>query len=144
VPNFSLRFVRGDQGGQAAVEFALVVPVLVLLVMGIVVFSNLYRDHNQLVGAVAAASRFEAICNGVTTAGANATAVGTAAAGNLSPAPSFSFNDLTTGNPAASTSSCGIPEGHQIQVTGTSNQSVNLYVWNFSVPLSNSVTVTEQ
>jgi Flp pilus assembly protein TadG len=142
--------VKDESGGQALVEFAIVIPVLVLLVTGIVVFSNLYRQHQTLVGATEAAARFEAICNGLQSSGATADSVGTAAATALSPAPTFTFDDLTTGSSNPPNTSpgtgykCGVNDGDQIKVTGSSTQTINLYIWSFTETLTHSVTITEQ
>lgn len=38
---------RGDRGA-AILEFALVVPFFIILVMGIIDFSNAYNDHNSV------------------------------------------------------------------------------------------------
>jgi Flp pilus assembly protein TadG len=142
VPRVSPGRLR-DDNGQSLVEFAMVLPILLTVALGIIVFGNLYRDHQQVTGAVAAAARFEAICNGANTG--DATTIGTAAATGLSPAPTFTYNDLTTGNPLAPhAANCGIAHGDQIKVTGQSTQSVNLFIWHFGVKLTNSVTVTEQ
>lgn len=49
--------------GAAAVEFALVVPVLLLLVFGIIEFSRLYNQQISLTNAARAAARVMAIAN---------------------------------------------------------------------------------
>lgn len=141
----SLRFLRKDEGGQAVVEFAMVIPLFMLIVLGIVVFGNLYRDHQTVVGATSAAARFEAICNGIPASNTStATSVGQAAGGSLNPLPTFTFQDVTLGQAAASTSNCQIPSGDQIKVTGSTNENVNTYIWNLHLTLSSTTTVTEQ
>ena len=141
----SLRFLSTDEGGQSVVEFAMVVPLFMLIVLGIVVFGNLYRDHQTVIGATAAAARFEAICNGIPASNpATATSVGQAAGGSLSPLPTFTFQDLTLGKTASSTSNCQIPSGDQIKVTGSASEDVNTFIWNFHLSLSSTTTVTEQ
>ena len=124
------------------------VPVLAIIATGIVVFGNLYRQHQTLVGATEAAARFESICNGLSSTSQTAATVGQNAATAIT--ASFSFDDLTTGstNPPSSTPGlgykCGVADGDQIKVTGSSAQSINLYIWSYSLTLSNSMTVTEQ
>lgn len=44
----SRRLRRGSDRGAAVVEFALVVPIFVLLVMGIIDFANAYNDYNSV------------------------------------------------------------------------------------------------
>jgi Flp pilus assembly protein TadG len=53
---------RNDRGA-AAVEFALVVPILVLLVIGIMEFSRLYNEQISLTNAARSAARVMAISN---------------------------------------------------------------------------------
>ncbi|GAA2037137.1 hypothetical protein GCM10009819_22170 [Agromyces tropicus] len=54
---------RRNERGAAAVEFALIIPVLVLLVLGIMEFSRLYNQQISLSNAARAASRVMAISN---------------------------------------------------------------------------------
>lgn len=58
-PRGLLRALRRDERGQALVEFALVAPVLLLLVLGILDFGralNYYNQESQLVGQGARAA----------------------------------------------------------------------------------------
>ncbi len=54
----ALRRLGRDQGGQALVEFVLVVPLLMLLVVGIFEFSRLHYTRLTIRHAVAEAARF--------------------------------------------------------------------------------------
>lgn len=50
-----------DDSGAAAVEFALVVPLLLLLVIGIIQFGRIYSLQIQLSGAANAGARYLAV-----------------------------------------------------------------------------------
>ena len=57
-----MRRILGDRGA-AAVEFALIVPVLLILVFGIMEFSRLYNEQISLSNAARSAARVMAISN---------------------------------------------------------------------------------
>jgi Flp pilus assembly protein TadG len=54
---------RHNDRGAAAVEFALIVPVLLLIVFGIMEFSRLYNEQISLSNAARSAARVMAIGN---------------------------------------------------------------------------------
>jgi Flp pilus assembly protein TadG len=54
---------KSNDRGAAAVEFALVVPVLLLLVLGMIEFSRLYNEQISLTNAARSAARVMAIGN---------------------------------------------------------------------------------
>ena len=54
---------RRSERGAAAVEFALIIPVLLLLVFGVIEFSRLYNEQISLTGAARSAARVMAIGN---------------------------------------------------------------------------------
>jgi Flp pilus assembly protein TadG len=56
------RRLRGDRGA-AAVEFALVIPVLLLIVFGTIEFGRLYNEQISLTNAARSAARVMAIGN---------------------------------------------------------------------------------
>ena len=51
----------GDEGGQAAVEFALVLPLLVTVLVAIVQFGIAYNHYLELTDAVRAGSRVASV-----------------------------------------------------------------------------------
>src|SRR5579863_618481 len=60
--------VRGrGQKGTALLEFAFVVPVLLVIVMGIIVFGTAMNNYLQLTEATAAGARYVAVSRGQTT-----------------------------------------------------------------------------
>jgi Flp pilus assembly protein TadG len=54
---------KSHDRGAAAVEFALIIPVLLLLVFGIIEFSRLYNEQISLTNAARSAARVMAIGN---------------------------------------------------------------------------------
>ncbi|BDZ54376.1 TadE/TadG family type IV pilus assembly protein [Agromyces marinus] len=54
---------RSRERGAAAVEFALIIPVLLLLVLGVMEFSRLYNQQISLSNAARSAARVMAISN---------------------------------------------------------------------------------
>lgn len=79
-----MRRIFGDRGA-AAVEFALIVPVLLILVFGIMEFSRLYNEQISLSNAARSAARVMSISNdqgqAVTAAIAGAPALNPAISG---------------------------------------------------------------
>jgi Flp pilus assembly protein TadG len=61
------RFRRKNEEGQALVEFALVLPVLLLVVTGILVFSVFLNNYLTLTDAVSTGARQLSISRGQTT-----------------------------------------------------------------------------
>jgi len=62
------RFTRGE-GAQGLVEFALVVPVLFILVFGIIDFGNALKSYITTSSAAREAARYASIGNAATTSG---------------------------------------------------------------------------
>jgi Flp pilus assembly protein TadG len=91
-----------DEQGQSLVEFALILPMLLLLATGIMVFGMAMNNYLQLTNAVSVGARTVAINAGVTldpcATAANAI---TAAAPGLNPA-NFTFSYTFSGNPYSS------------------------------------------
>ena len=72
-----------DTRGQALVEFALVVPVLALLVLGVVKFGTVYSNYTQLIDATRSSARQFAIERGQGDPCGDAVGRLTSAAGSL-------------------------------------------------------------
>ncbi len=77
--------IRNDRG-QTMVEFALVVPILLLVVFGIIQFGMLYNDYITLTDATRVGARKGAVSRTATNPAALAEAATRAAAPGLKPA----------------------------------------------------------
>ena len=110
-----------DEGGTAAVEFAMVMPAFAVLIVGGVWTAQLMFETSSLRYAVEAAARCAAVNNLTCT---NATTTQTYAAskyyGPTYPAPTF----------VSTTAACGET------VTGTVTYVLNTGVTSISIPLS--------
>jgi Flp pilus assembly protein TadG len=151
-PHTGFRAAPGESG-QALVEFALVLPLILILALGIIRVGNFYSQYQTLTSATAEAARTEAICR---TGNEDASTVGQSAASRLSNV-TFTFFDVTTGTTAStkpgspgpgctdSATTNHIASGDHIKVTGSApNASINLGLFSITLPLSSSVTVIEE
>ena len=106
---------RASERGAVAVEFAILAPVLVMLLLGIMEFSRAYNAQASLSAAARESVRVMAISNNASTA--KAAAMSTAV--SLQPAlqdTNITFKNLDTGTP-----SCA--PGNRITVTISYNLS---------------------
>ncbi|MEK0155535.1 TadE/TadG family type IV pilus assembly protein [Arthrobacter oryzae] len=106
---------RASERGAVAVEFAILAPVLVMLLLGIMEFSRAYNAQASLSAAARESVRVMAISNNASTA--KAAAMSTAV--SLQPAlkdTNITFKNLDTG-----TTSCA--PGNRITVTISYNLS---------------------
>jgi len=106
---------RASERGAAAVEFAIVVPVLVMLLLGIMEFSRAYNAQASLSEAAREGVRVMAISNNLTAARA---AVKNTAV-SLNPAltdSNITFKNIDTGSTTCAT-------GNRMTVTITYNLS---------------------
>ncbi|MEA2902245.1 MAG: hypothetical protein QOH36_2132 [Actinomycetota bacterium] len=115
---------RRDDRGAAVVEFALVLPVLVLFVFGIIEFGRAYNARIELTSAVREGARASALGGDL----AAATAATKAAAPGLTPS-----KIIVTASPAT----C------PVNPLPTSNASVTAtYAFQYSIPFLRSGTWT--
>src|ERR1700693_2969434 len=77
---------RRDKRGTAALEFALVAPVLFLLILGITRFGITLNNYEMLTGATEAAARQFSMSRGTATPSSSTTTTLNNAASNLTPA----------------------------------------------------------
>jgi Flp pilus assembly protein TadG len=127
-----------DRRGSVALEFGLVVPMVLVLLVGVIDVGRLIGDQHALDRGVAAAARYAAV-NSASATASTITAAFTAAAapliGSCSTCVSVSFS----------------PAGSQGQPGGTVTVSVS-YPWHASAPslvlfsttLTSSITLTIQ
>lgn len=65
-PNGGVRGTKSPRAGQALVEFALVVPLLLVLVLGIVEFGRAWNAYQVITDAAREAARTAVVDNGAT------------------------------------------------------------------------------
>lgn len=102
---------RTSERGAVAVEFAIIAPVLVMLLLGIVEFSRAYNAQASLSAAAREGVRVMAIT------GNAATARSTAKATAVSLKPALQDSNITFGTPCPSTVGAG--SSPQITITIT-------------------------
>jgi Flp pilus assembly protein TadG len=137
---------RGDQG-SALVEFAMLLPVLMLLTTGILIFGVAMNNYLQLTNAVSIGARTVAVSGGITL---DPCAVASAAIANAAPnltaskfTYSFNFNGVTesTNTCASSDLNSGaakaLASGTPATVTAT--YPLNLSVFGNVFSLNNAV-----
>jgi len=117
------RMGAGNERGQSMVEFALVVPILLMLVTAIVCFGIIMQNSLTLTNSVNVGALQLAMSRGQTTDPcATATAAIESAAPNLTPA-NLSFTYVINGNTYTSTSCTAgaayMTQGGSLQVTVT-------------------------
>ena len=108
----------GGERGAAAVEFALILPVLVLLIFGIIEFGRGYNAKIEITGAAREGARVLAVGSGDPAAAA------------IGAAPTLDSGKLSV---TASASPC---------VPGSSATVTVAYPFEYNVPLFGAATVT--
>jgi Flp pilus assembly protein TadG len=118
-----------DEGGQAAVEFALVLPLIALVLTVVVQLGMVYRHDIELTDAVRAGARVAAVSRSVAS-GAPAIAEVQQSASDLSLG--------TAQNPITVTPSANWAAGSDVTVAATYHDSVSILGISFT--LSSSTT----
>lgn len=124
-------FLRADKG-QAAVEFALVLPVLMAIVLGIVQFGILFNNYITLTDAVRAGARKAAVSRPLNDSGASAKTAVQNAATNLD------LSKLTV----TVTSTNWTVAGSNVTVTATYPYSIDILGW--TVKSGNLTSTTQE
>lgn len=106
---------RASERGAVAVEFAIVAPVLVMLLLGIVEFSRAYNAQASLAASAREGVRVMAISNNLSAARTAARTTGVSLQPGLVDT-NIEFKNLDTG-----TATCA--PGHRMSVTITYNLS---------------------
>ncbi|HEY6963564.1 MAG TPA: TadE/TadG family type IV pilus assembly protein [Gaiellaceae bacterium] len=109
----------GRQDGQAMVEMALILPILLMIILGIVQFGIAFNNYITLTDATRAGARKASVAR---FTGDNGTA---AAAVVKSNASSLNQSDLTV---TVTATNWSIP-GSDVTVTATYPYSINLLGW---------------
>jgi Flp pilus assembly protein TadG len=115
-----MRFLKHDiknERGQTMTEFAMVLPLLVVLLFGVIQFGIAFNNYVSLTDAVRAASRKAAVSRESGNPAGACTTAAFNAAGDLK-ASSLSVTCSSTWQPGA-----------DVTVTGTYPYSINLLGW---------------
>jgi len=137
-----LLLLQAGEQGQALVEFALILPALMLITTGIMIFGYAMNNYLQLTNAVSVGARTVAISAGITRDPCSvASSAVIAAAPGLNPALlkfSYNFNGTTTTGASCSCSSVtssyagDLSSGNNVTVTATYPFALSVYAHVFS------------
>ena len=126
-----------NEGGQALVEFALLLPILLILVTGLITCAIAFNNYLELTDAVNVGARLLAISRGNTTDPCNTTAQAVYNAAPLLKSASITFTFVLNGTqyPGASCSSSStttgaagnLVQGSAAQVTATYPFTLTVY-----------------
>ena len=112
--------IKNEQG-QTATEFALVLPILVVLLFGIIQFGIIFNNYIALTDAARAASRKGAVSRSASNPQGQCEAAGYAAGANLqNPGTDFLVSCSSSGNWAA---------GSDVTVTASYPYDISLLGW---------------
>jgi Flp pilus assembly protein TadG len=122
-----------DRRGTAAVEFALVAPVLFLLILGITQFGVTLNNYEMLTGATEAAARQFSMSRGTATPSSSTTTTLNNAASNLTPA-SITVTMKVNGAACSGDSACqtALTNGQGQPATVTTSYPCNLTVYGYN------------
>ncbi len=141
-----LRRLAGDDGASAAVEFAMLAPVLFFILFGIVSFGLVFNNYVELTNATRASARQFAIARSSTTPYANATGAITSSAPDLTPANvtmTFTVNGTTCASNTACQTALSTAEGESAEVTATYPCNLTIMGVNFANNCTLSAQTTE-
>ncbi|HSZ94568.1 MAG TPA: TadE/TadG family type IV pilus assembly protein [Acetobacteraceae bacterium] len=122
-----------DPRGTAAVEFALIAPVLFLLILGITQFGITLNDYEMLTGGTEAAARQFSMSRGSSTPSSSTTTALYNAASNLTQA-SITFTLKVNGTACTGDSACqtALTNGQGQPATITTSYPCNLTVYGYN------------
>jgi Flp pilus assembly protein TadG len=113
-----LNFAK-HKSGASAVEFALIVPVLLLVLLSIVQFGIVLNNYVELSAATRASARQFALARGSATPVTNAKSAVKFSAPNISPTLSFSVNGAACATDALCATALNTASGLTSSVTAT-------------------------
>lgn len=137
-PRFSSRV--SDERGQAVVEFALILPVLVGLLLGIIQFGILFNNYVTITDAARAGARKAAVSRFLNDNGAAAEATARGSAQSLNTA-SFDVTVKACSNGVCNASYWDIP-GSDVVVTTTYPYDIHILGW--TVKAGNLTSTTKE
>ncbi|HEY1750847.1 MAG TPA: TadE/TadG family type IV pilus assembly protein [Caulobacteraceae bacterium] len=130
------RGLPGDRSGAQAVEFALIAPLLIMLIMGTVQFSIALNNYIELTEAVRTGGRTLAISRAMASATPYSTAVSNikSSAGNLTPAHisiTMSVNGTACATDSACSTALSAAAGQTASVSATYPCNLTVIGFNF-------------
>jgi Flp pilus assembly protein TadG len=109
---------RGDERGQALVEFALVLPLLLAVVTAIAEFGIAFKNYMTIADAARAGARVAAVSSASTDPVGDARAAAIAAAQDLNPPPTVATTPSTAPWTAGSPVTVTVSYGYRIGIFG--------------------------
>jgi Flp pilus assembly protein TadG len=138
--------LTGDRSGAAAVEFGLLAPLLLLMLMAIIQFGITLNNYLELTDAVRVAARDFAISGSSTTPMSSATTAADNSAANLTAASitlTYSVNGTACTTDSACATALAADAGDTASVTGTYPCSLSVMGLNFAPSCSLSSSTTD-
>jgi Flp pilus assembly protein TadG len=126
---------RRDHRGTAAVEFALIAPVLFLLILGITQFGITLNNYEMLTGATEVAARQFSMSRGTSTPSSSATTALYNASSNLTQASitiALKVNGIGCTGDGACTTALTNGQGQPATVTTSYPCNLQVYGYNFA------------
>lgn len=144
---------RDPESGQSLVEAALIFPVLLLIVTGVLAFGLAFNNYILLVNGTATGARALAISRGVTTDPCNTASAAIAASAPLLNSSNLSYTFILNGttytgsscsSSSTSTGAAGnLVQGGSAQITVTYPCSLAVYKLNLVPGCQLSTTIVE-
>lgn len=137
----SARVIGSHEGGQSLIEFALVVPILMLIVMGIFTFGFTFNHKLMLTDAVAVGGRSLAISRGATADPCKDTANVVYGVAPLLTHSQMTFTFVLSGTsfpfgmgvaPTCAAGAADLTQGGTAQVTATYPCQLSIYGVNYA------------
>lgn len=123
----ALRSLATDQRGATAVEFALILPVLSLLLFSMIAFGTTLYNYEVLAGATSTGARQFAVSRGSATPIANTKAIVYASAPGMN-SSKIALGFLVSGTPCITEAACAAALQNGVPATVTLAYPCNLSV----------------
>ena len=136
-----------DREGAAAVEFGLIAPFLILILLGIMEFGLVLNNYLELTDAARAGARQLAISRTSTTPYTNATTALYASTPNMTTSSitiTMSVNGSTCASDSACATALSTAQGDPAELTASYPCSLNIMSVNFAPSCTLSAQTTEQ
>ncbi len=133
-----------DTDGSSAIEFAMLAPVLLTIMFGIVSFGIVLNNYVELANATRASARQFAISRSSATPYTNATSAITSSAPDLtSPTMTFTVNGAACNSDGGCQTALSTAEGQSASVTATYPCNLTIMGINYAPGCTLSSTTTE-